>query len=62
VLVVAFGPEGARSQSIHQYGDSNRPGSAHYADQAPLFVKRTLKPVLRTEAEIRAQLEREYAP
>jgi acyl-homoserine-lactone acylase len=62
VLIAAFGKDGVTSQSIHQYGDSNRPQSPHYADQAPLFVQRKLKPALRSEAEIRAQLEREYSP
>jgi penicillin amidase/acyl-homoserine-lactone acylase len=62
VLIAAFGPDGVESQSIHQYGDSNRPGSPHYADQAPLFVKHMLKPALRKESDIRAQLEREYSP
>jgi penicillin amidase/acyl-homoserine-lactone acylase len=62
VLVAAFAKDGVSSQSIHQYGESNRPRSPHYADQAPLFVKRQLKPALRGEAEIRAQLEREYSP
>jgi acyl-homoserine-lactone acylase len=62
ILVVAFGPAGPESQSIHQYGESNRPQSPHYADQAPLFVQRQLRPAPRTEAQIRALLEREYSP
>ena len=36
--------------------------SAHYADQAPLFARRALKPSWRTEAELREHLEREYHP
>jgi acyl-homoserine lactone acylase PvdQ len=62
ILIAAFGQDGVSSQSIHQYGASNRPDSKHYADQAPLFVQRKLKPALRREADIRAQLEREYTP
>ncbi len=62
ILIAEFGRDGVSSRSIHQYGSSNRPGSPHHADQAPLFVRRELKPALRTEPEIRAQLEREYAP
>ena len=45
-----------------QYGASNRPGSTHYADQAPLFLRHQLKPAWRTLPEIRAHLEREYTP
>ncbi|GAC1345810.1 MAG: acylase [Myxococcales bacterium] len=62
VLVAEFGPAGVTSQSIQPYGASNRPGSDHYADQAPLFVRRTLKPAWRTREELRAHLSREYAP
>ncbi len=35
---------------------------SHYVDQAELFVRRQLKPVWMDEAEIRANLEREYRP
>jgi penicillin amidase/acyl-homoserine-lactone acylase len=63
VLLVDFGPDGVRSRSIHQYGSAtDDPSSPHYADQAPLFAARTLKPVWLDEAEIRAHLEREYRP
>jgi acyl-homoserine-lactone acylase len=62
VIIVDFTPQGPRAESIIQYGTSNRPESPHYADQAPLFVKRQLKPVWRTREELRAHLEREYAP
>jgi acyl-homoserine-lactone acylase len=62
ILEVAFGPEGATSQSIIQYGASNRPESPHYSDQAPLFLQHKFKPAWRTEADIRANLDREYSP
>lgn len=62
VLFVEFAPEGTQSWSIHQYGNVNRPGSRHYADQAELFVHRNLKKALRTEREIRQRLEAEYHP
>ena len=52
-----------RSRSIHNYGSATRDErSPHYADQAPLFARRELKPVWMDEAEIRAHLEREYRP
>ena len=62
ILVAEFGPGGVRSNSIIQYGASNRPESPHYADQAPLFLRHQLKPAWRTLPEIRAHLEREYTP
>jgi acyl-homoserine-lactone acylase len=64
VLLVTWDRDGqVRSRSIHQYGSATLDGtSPHYADQAPLFVSRQLKPVWLDEADIRAHLEREYRP
>jgi hypothetical protein len=62
VLMVDFTDAGPRSRSIINYGASSRPESPHFADQAPLFVRRELKPAWRTRDEIRAHLEREYHP
>ncbi|MGB0384454.1 MAG: penicillin acylase family protein, partial [Ardenticatenaceae bacterium] len=64
ILLVQWDKEGnVHSRSIHQYGsatlDQNSP---HYADQAPLFVKRELKPVWLDETQIRANLKRAYRP
>jgi acyl-homoserine lactone acylase PvdQ len=63
VMHVEFTPTGVVSQSIHQYGAApGRPESLHHADQAPLFVKRAMKPVLRDESAIRRFLAAEYTP
>ena len=64
VLIAVWDKEGkVHSQSIHQFGAaSTRPQSPHYADQAPLFAARKMKPVWFDESEIRAHLEREYRP
>jgi acyl-homoserine lactone acylase PvdQ len=63
VMIVELpAPDEVRSQSIHNYGASNRKDSPHYADQAPLFVARKLKPVLMDEADIRRFLDAEYRP
>ena len=64
VLMVTWDTEGrVRSQSIHQFGSATLDAaSPHYADQAPLFAQRQLKPVWMDEADIRANLERAYRP
>jgi penicillin amidase/acyl-homoserine-lactone acylase len=62
VVVVELGKDGTRSSSVHQYGNSNRRTSPHYADQAPLLLRHELKPTLRTRAEVEANLERAYSP
>jgi penicillin amidase/acyl-homoserine-lactone acylase len=64
VVLVTWDRDGrVHSRSIHQYGSATLDKtSPHYADQAPLFVSRLLKPIWLDEAEIRAHLEREYRP
>ena len=62
VILVDFDRDGATSRSIIQYGASNRPGSPHYADQAPLFLQHRLKPTLRRLEELRARLESDAIP
>jgi len=62
ILLVDFAKDGVHSRSIQPYGASNREGSAHYADQAPLFVRQQLKPAWRTPAELAAHLEQSYLP
>ena len=50
-----------RSQSIQPFGQTaTRPGSRHFADQAPLFVAHRLKPVHFTPAQIAAHAVRKY--
>jgi acyl-homoserine lactone acylase PvdQ len=62
ILIVDFTKAGPVSRSLHQYGDSNRPSSPHYADQAPMFIRGELKPALRTREELSAHMERAYHP
>ena len=64
VMLVTWDATGmVHSRSIHQYGSATQDESSpHYADQAPLFAARQLKPVWLDEKEIRAHLEREYRP
>ena len=64
VIMVTWDKDGkVHSRSIHQYGSATLDKkSKHYSDQVPLFVKRETKPVWFDEADIRANLEREYDP
>ena len=64
VLLVTWDADGnVQSRSIHQYGSATLDeDSPHYADQAPLFARRELKPVWLDEVAIRANLEAEYRP
>lgn len=52
-----------RSESIQPFGAATtRPGSPHYADQAPLFVEKRLKPVLFDPTQLNASKVRRYRP
>ena len=64
VLVVTWTADGQLiSESIHQYGAATiRVDSPHYADQATLFANRQLKDTFFDEADLLANLQREYRP
>jgi acyl-homoserine-lactone acylase len=64
IMLISWDAEGnLRSHSIHQYGSATLDQSSpHYADQAPLFAARQLKPVWLDETDIRANLGRAYRP
>lgn len=62
VMIVEFAKGRTRSESVQPYGASNRPGSPHYADQAPLFVTRTLKQTWRDPEQLAQHTERSYHP
>jgi len=52
-----------RSESIQPFGSATtRPDSPHYNDQAPLFVRHQLKPVLFDPAALKASGARFYRP
>ena len=51
------------SQSIQPFGAATtRPDSPHYADQAPLFVRKELKPVHFWPSDLRVHAKRAYRP
>ena len=63
VMFVTWDEDGVVSRSINPYGSAVQDESSpHYADQAPLFAGLETKPVWFDEADIRANLEREYRP
>lgn len=64
VMLVTWDAAGnVSSRSIHQFGSATQDkNSPHYADQAPLLARRQLKSVWMDEADIRANLKREYRP
>ena len=64
VMVAAWDRQGrVSSRSIQPYGAATtRPGSAHYADQAKLFVRHELKPVWFYPADLKRHVERVYRP
>jgi penicillin amidase/acyl-homoserine-lactone acylase len=64
ILMATWDREGQlTARSITPYGSATLDRrSKHFADQAELFARGELKPVWRTEAEVRAHLEREYVP
>lgn len=61
VLAVEFA-DPPRAWSVLAYGNSNRPASPHYWDQAEMFSRNEMKPVAFTEEAIAADLVRRYRP
>jgi acyl-homoserine-lactone acylase len=62
ILIAEFGDFGVRSWARHQYGNSSRPDSPHFADQAEGFVKRELRASFFKMDDIKANLEKSYHP
>lgn len=64
IMFVTWDRQGrVRSESIQPFGAATtRPDSPHYNDQAPLFVRHQLKPVLFDPAALRASGARFYRP
>jgi acyl-homoserine-lactone acylase len=61
VIAVEF-TEIPKAYSVLAYGQSARPESPHYYDQAEMFAKGEFKRVAFTEADIEAQTIRRYRP
>lgn len=61
VLAVEFG-DVPRAYSVLAYGESSRPESPWYADQAAMFARGELKPVAFTAADVDRQAVLRYRP
>jgi len=61
ILAVEFGDE-PRAYSVLAYGESPRPDSPYFSDQAAMFARGELKRVAWTQADIDAQAVRRYHP
>jgi acyl-homoserine-lactone acylase len=61
ILAVEFGDQ-PRAYSILAYGESPRPESPFFSDQAAMFARGELKLVAWGEADIAAQTIRRYHP
>jgi acyl-homoserine-lactone acylase len=64
IMFVTWDKAGAlSSDSINQFGSATLEShSPHYADQTPLFVAMTPKPVLFTQSELAGNIEADYSP
>ena len=64
IMIVSWNRDGTlSSQSIHQFGSATLDRrSKHYADQAPLFAARRLKPVWFTEDQLKGHIVETYRP
>lgn len=56
-----FGDE-PRAYSVLAYGESPRPESPYFSDQAEMFARGQLKPVAWSERDIEVQTVRRYRP
>ncbi|MEP6491197.1 MAG: penicillin acylase family protein [bacterium] len=61
ILAVEFGKE-PRAYSILAYGESPKPDSPYFSDQAEMFARGQLKPVAWNEKDIEAQTIKKYHP
>ena len=64
IMFVTWDKAGAlSSDSINQFGSATLDShSPHYADQTPLFVAMTPKPVLFTQSQLAGNVEADYSP
>ncbi len=62
VLAVEFGPVVPRAYSVLAYGQSNRPDSPLFGDQAGMFARGEMKPIAFTRQDVERTAIRRYRP
>jgi|CXWL01.1.fsa_nt_gi acyl-homoserine lactone acylase PvdQ len=62
VSVVEFGQHRTQARSIVYFGQSGRPTSPHYFDQAPLYARGDFKPAWTSRADLAEHTSRSYHP
>ncbi|MCC7133636.1 MAG: penicillin acylase family protein [Gemmatimonadales bacterium] len=62
VLAVEFGPTAPRAYSVLAYGQSSRPDSPLFGDQAAMFARGEMKPVAFTREDVERTATRRYRP
>jgi acyl-homoserine-lactone acylase len=62
IELVDFTPQGPLLESVNCYGASNRPESAHYADQMDMFVHQKTKRMTLDKASVYKNSARTYHP
>ncbi|MCZ6506737.1 MAG: acylase [Acidobacteria bacterium] len=60
VMALEFTDDGPRAKAFLTYSQSGVPTSPHFTDQTELFSRKQWRPILFEEAQIEANLEREY--
>jgi acyl-homoserine-lactone acylase len=61
ILAVEFDDQ-PRAYSVLAYGESSKPSSPYFSDQAAMFARAQLKKVVWLEPDVEAQTIRRYHP
>jgi acyl-homoserine lactone acylase PvdQ len=61
VAVIEFGPK-VEARTLHTFGASADPASAHHFDQAPLYAEGDFKPAWLTLSDVQENAARSYHP
>ena len=60
LMALEYTDQGPRAKAFLTYGQSGDPASPHFTDQTELFSKKQWRPILFREADIKADVKREY--